>query len=452
MKELRRVLDHLRLAGGGGLSDGQLLGRFIDGREEAAFAALLRRHGPMVLGVCRRLLRHAQDAEDAFQATFLLLASKAASVVKREAVASWLYGVAYRTALRAKVQGAKRRSRERLVEEMPHREVAPAEVQDWRPLLDRELNRLPEKYRAPLLLCDLEGRPRREAARQLRLPEGTLASRLATARRLLAKRLARRGVSLSGGALAVVLTEAAPAAVPASLASSTVKAAVLVAAGQMAAVTPAVVTLMKEVSKIMFMTKLKLSLAAVMVVALLGTSGLVYQAAGQAPKAADRPLTDLELLHREVEILKLQVEVLQSEMRTLRGRGAVEKAASDEPVPLHRGARGASDKGTGPNPYAKDPASSGPKTSSAEKGAGPTPFAKDPTISGPKTPAGDDVSAGRAPNTTDPNVPRDSSVEDELRKLRDATDDPVMREKLDRIISRLRDRARPKGFTPELAK
>jgi RNA polymerase sigma factor (sigma-70 family) len=404
MRELRKVLDQMRLADGAGLSDGQLLGRFIDGREEAAFAALLRRHGPMVLGVCRRLLRHAQDAEDAFQATFLLLAAKAASVVRREAVASYLYGVAYRTALRAKARAARRRSHERQVEEMPHPEVAPAEVQDWRPVLDRELNRLPEKYRAPLLLCDLEGRPRREAARQLHLPEGTLASRLAAARRMLAARLGRRGISLSGGALAVVLAEAR-AAVPAALGSSTVRAAVAVAAGQAAAVTTPAVALMKEVQKAMFLTKVKLSLAAVMMVALLGTGGLVYQAAGQAPRvdrpAADRPLTELEILRREVEILKLQMEVVQAELRTLKGRGAAEKPAAADPT-----AKGA--PGYGPLPGERIPE------------PGRSPYAKYPA--GP-----------------------DTGVEQELKRLRDSIQDPQMLERLDRVIKRLHEQARSRG-------
>jgi RNA polymerase sigma factor (sigma-70 family) len=402
MRHLREVLDHLRLADAGGLTDGQLLARFLDGREEAAFAALLRRHGPMVLGVCRRLLRHEQDAEDAFQATFLLLACKAASVVRREAVSSWLYGVAYRTALRAKTRAAKRRARERQVEEMPHPEVAPADVPDWRPVLDRELNRLPEKYRAPLLVCDLEGRPRREAARQLGLPEGTLASRLAAARRLLAGRLSRRGISLSGGALAVVLTEAAPAAVPASLGSATIRAAVLVAAGQGAAVTPAAVALMKEVSQSMFLTKLKLALAAVMLVALAGTGGLVYHASAEAPRVerppADRPLTDLEVLRREVEILKLQVEVLQSEVRALKGRGAAEKPTT---------------------PYSKYPLDNVQPPRADMKKEGPL-----NTIE-------------RVPGTV-------TSIEEDLKKLRDATSDQAMRETLDRIIKRLREGHQPR--------
>jgi RNA polymerase sigma factor (sigma-70 family) len=325
---LRNVLEHLRLADGG-LTDGQLLARFLDGRDEAAFAALVRRHGPMVLGVCRRVLGHEQDAEDAFQATFLVLARKAASVAKREAMASFLYGVAYRTALRAKAQAARRRATERQVEEMPHPAVGPPEAQDWRPVLDRELSRLPPKYRAALVLCDLECKPRREAARQLGLPEGTLASRLATARRMLAARLAKCGVSLSGGALAVALAEGASAAVPAPWVHSTAKAATLLAAGQAAAVATPAALLMNEVLRAMLMTKLKgFGVAAALLAVLLGVGGLAYRAPGQAPQGGARPPTDLEVLRREVEILKLQMEVMQAKVRTqeaelraLRGQG-----------------------------------------------------------------------------------------------------------------------------------
>jgi RNA polymerase sigma factor (sigma-70 family) len=321
---LQNVLDHLRLADGG-LTDGQLLTRFLDGRDEAAFAALVRRHGPMVLGVCLRVLGHAHDAEDAFQATFLVLARKASSVTRREAVASFLYGVAYRTALRARARANRRRATERQVETMPHPAVQVPEAQDWRPVLDRELSRLPQKYRAALVLCDLEGRPRREAARQLGLPEGTLGSRLATARRMLAARLVKCGVSLSGGALAVALAEGASAALPARWVHATARAAALLTAGEAAAVATPAALLMQEVIGSMLMTKLKVYVAAALLAMLLGAGGVAYRAAGQAPKPGARPLTDLEVLRREVEILKLQMEVMQAkvhaqeaELRTLR--------------------------------------------------------------------------------------------------------------------------------------
>src|SRR6516225_11110909 len=173
VSKVLRHLHHILAPPGGDLTDGQLLARFVATRDEASFAVLVRRHGPMVLGVCRRLLRHEQDAEDCFQATFLVLARRA-SVVRGEAVGSWLYSVAYRTSLEARALNARRRARERQVEAMPHPEVTPADIPDWRPWLDRELSRLPEKYRTPVILCNLEGRTRREVAQQLSLPEGTL--------------------------------------------------------------------------------------------------------------------------------------------------------------------------------------------------------------------------------------------------------------------------------------
>jgi RNA polymerase sigma factor (sigma-70 family) len=330
---LRQVLGHLLARDGGGLTDGQLLGRFIADREEAAFAALVRRHGPMVLGVCRRLLRHAQDAEDAFQATFLVLARKAASVIKRESVPSFLYGVAYRTALRARARAAKRRATERQVEDMPHPEVAPAEAQDWRPLLDRELDRLPGNYRAAVILCDLEGRTRREAARQLGLSEGTLSSRLARGRRLLARRLAKSGLTLSGGALAAAMVEGASAAVPAPLVVSTVKAAALVAAGQAVAATPAA-ALMKEVLKAMLLAKLKVVVAAVMVAAAVGASGFVYRASGEAAAPPARPANELEALRRENELLKLNLEVVLEKVKAQEAELRALKAKS-EPKAVH---------------------------------------------------------------------------------------------------------------------
>src|SRR5262249_23067276 len=138
-----------------GLTDGQLLARFVACRDECAFTTLVRRHGPMVLSVCRRALHHEQDAEDAFQAAFLVLARKAQSVAKRESVGSWLYSVAYHVALKARGVGARRRARERQVDVLPQPVVSPTEPQDWRPLLGRELESLPEKYRAALVLCEL---------------------------------------------------------------------------------------------------------------------------------------------------------------------------------------------------------------------------------------------------------------------------------------------------------
>src|SRR5262245_53892314 len=221
-----------------GLSDGQLLDQFLLRQEGAFLEALVLRHGPMVWGVCVRVLRDHHDAEDAFQATFLVLARRAASVVPREKVGNWLYGVAYQTARKARAMRAKRRMRESQVPDVPE-SAAPSDAQndDLSEWLDHELSRLPEKYRTPIVLCELEGKTHGEAAAQLGWPIGTVSGRLSRARAMLAKRLTRRGVSISGGALFVLLaqqTTTASAAVPVSLMKSTITAATLFAAGRAA--------------------------------------------------------------------------------------------------------------------------------------------------------------------------------------------------------------------------
>jgi RNA polymerase sigma factor (sigma-70 family) len=263
MSQMNEVIQHLRKTvmglDGTGLTDRQLLGCFIEHRDESAFAALVRRHGPMVWGVCRRLLNQ-HDAEDAFQATFLVLVRKAASIVPKERVANWLYGVARQTALQARRTTARRRAREKQVTPMPEPAVIEQDDlwRDLRPLLDQELSRLPDAYRELIVLSDLEGKTRRQVARQLCLPEGTVASRLARARMMLAKRLAKRRITLSGGALVAVLRQqAASAGVPSSVVSSTVKAATMFAAGRAAtgAISLNVAALTEGVLKSMLMTK-----------------------------------------------------------------------------------------------------------------------------------------------------------------------------------------------------
>ncbi len=196
------VLQHLRRLAGPPPSaqpaDAQLLERFTVQRDEAAFAALVRRHGPMVLNVCRSVLHHEQDAEDAFQATFLVLARKAASLRQPAAVAGWLYEVAYRVAIKAQADAARRRAQERKV--APMAAVDPTldmTLRDLHRVLHEELRRLPEKYRLPLVLCYLEGRSQEEAAGQLGWSKGTLRGRLDRGREQLRRRLATRGVTLS---------------------------------------------------------------------------------------------------------------------------------------------------------------------------------------------------------------------------------------------------------------
>src|SRR5436309_14512758 len=225
---LRNLLTDLG-PGGGGETDGELLARFLSSRDDNALAALVRRHAPMVWGVCRRLLRNHHDAEDAFQATFLVLVRKAAEV-PRLGVANWLYGVARQTAVRLRATTAKRGRRETQVVNMPEPTVAEVRGADLQPVLDEELSRLPDHYRGVIVLCDLEGMTRKEAARQLGVPEGSVASRLATARAMLAKRLTQRGVVFSGGSVAAVVSAGrASASAPPALAASTIKAASLLA-------------------------------------------------------------------------------------------------------------------------------------------------------------------------------------------------------------------------------
>jgi len=283
-----RTIRHLRRAAlareCGGLTDGQLLECYLLRRDEAAFEALVRRHGPMVLGVCRRVVGNVHDAEDAFQATFLVLVRKAATIGKRGAVGNWLFGVAYRAALKARAVAVRRKAREKQVEEMPEPWTGPDEAwHDLRPLLDAELARLPDKYRAAILLCDLEGRSRRESARQLGLPEGTLSSRLAVGRKMLASRLARRGLALSGAAVGMVLAQGvARAAVPAPLILSTAKAATLTTANAAVAgvFSAKVLSLTEGVLKAMWMTKLKITAT------LLLAMGVICAGAGMTGRLA----------------------------------------------------------------------------------------------------------------------------------------------------------------------
>ena len=191
------------------LSDEELLGRFVARRDEAAeaaFAALVERYGPMVLGVCRRVLGDRHEAEDAFQATFLVLARKAGSIARRAQLANWLFGVACRTALDARARALRRKAREQRVHAMTRSQTRPAEdgepvLDELRAILDEELARLPERYRGAVVLCELDGLSRRAAARRLGIPEGTLSSRLARAKELLRRRLGRRGLALSAIAL-----------------------------------------------------------------------------------------------------------------------------------------------------------------------------------------------------------------------------------------------------------
>jgi len=316
--QMIEVVQYLRTAmlvrDGAGLTDEQLLGCFVAQRDEAAFAALVRRHGPMVLGVCRRVLGHVQDAEDAFQATFLVLARKAASIATRALLANWLYGVAYNTAIKARATTARRRLREKQVTEMPEPEAVEQDLwNDLQPLLDQELSRLPDRYRVPIVLCELEGKSRKEAALQLGVPEGTIASRLARARTLLARKLVQRGVSLSGVALAGLLSaQQASACVPAALVVSTAKAASLLAAGQTVAgsiVSAKVAALTEGVLKAMFLTKLKIATAVLLAVSIIVCGAGVFRYRALAGKPAAQAVQDKATQPGEVEATELTAVV-----------------------------------------------------------------------------------------------------------------------------------------------
>lgn len=300
-RQLRRAV---LLKDGAGLTDGQLLGCFIEHQEEAAFAALLRRHGPMVWGVCRRILRSYQDVEDAFQATFLVLLRKAHSIRPREMVANWLYGVAHQTALNARAAAARRKAMEKQVTNMPEPAVPEKGLwHDLQPLLDQELSRLPHQYRILIVLCDLEGKTRKKVAQQLGCPEGTVAGRLVRARAMLARRIARHGLVVSGTTLATALTGKVMA-VPVSLIASTSKAVTLIAAGHAATglISVNAAALAKGVLKTMLVTKLKIATVILMVVSTISFGGgrlaqqLVVAQEGQKKAPVQGEQTQIEII------------------------------------------------------------------------------------------------------------------------------------------------------------
>jgi RNA polymerase sigma factor (sigma-70 family) len=301
-RPLEGVLHHLRRAvtgaQAGDPTDAQLLDDFLRRRDERAFELLVWRHAAMVFAACRRVLHDRHEAEDAFQATFLVFVRKAGSISKRDSVGSWLHRVAFRIAQRARSRAA-RRPGPLPGEDVPGR-TSPDEVlwRDLRPVLEEEVNRLPEKYRRPFVLCYLEGNTNDQAARQLGCPKGTILSRLVRGRERLRARLARRGVALSGSVLAAMLiSRAAEAAAPAALVSAAVKAAIPFAAGTAAAslvsARPAAWT--EGVLKAMFMTKLKITAAVALVLTLAATgAGLLAPPLLAEPRAAlqDRPPAD----------------------------------------------------------------------------------------------------------------------------------------------------------------
>jgi RNA polymerase sigma factor (sigma-70 family) len=258
-------------------SDEQLVQAFATSRDESAFATLLRRHGPMVLHVCRRVLGHEQDAEDAFQATFLVLARNASSLRKKSALASFLHGTAYRLALSAKRAAARRRKHEG--EALERRSFNPAAELSWREvreLLDAEIARLPEKHRSIVILCCLEELSQADVARRLGVNERTVSNRLAVARERLGQRLARRGVELTAVPSVIDLASTPGSALPPILLASTIKAAVTMQTAGVPAsfVSASVADLVQGATPAVLLHKTKSAAALLLAMRLLAGAGV----------------------------------------------------------------------------------------------------------------------------------------------------------------------------------
>jgi RNA polymerase sigma factor (sigma-70 family) len=301
-------------------SDRQLVEWALARHDDAAFQAIVQRHGPMVYRVCRRALQHPQDAEDAFQATFLLLAQKLGTLRRQGSLASWLHGVAHRVALKAQARAAVRRRHE---QQAATPDALPPDDGTWREVraaLDRELSRLPDRWRLPLILCYLEGRTQDEAAGQLGWSKSTLRRRLRAARNALGRRLKGRGIAWSAGLSAVLVSDCLSSAAPAPwLLASTAAAGAGVAAGKtVAAAAPAGVAALTEGAlKVMPVTRLKIATAVVLVVALIGCGWAVVSvltpkagATNRVEKKAeepDKPMSPSRALKGEYKFLSLSL-------------------------------------------------------------------------------------------------------------------------------------------------
>ncbi len=300
-----------------GLSEGGLLDRFVAQGDEAAFAALVARHGPMVLGVCRRALRDEHDVEDAFQATFLVLVRRAGSIRDGELVGHWLHGVAHRVAVRARAVNARRHALERTGVEVNPAVHGPSSVDDSA-VLDEELARLPESLRAPLVLCYLEGLTHDEAAQRLGWPVGTVRSRMARGRDVLQRRLTRRGVA-----------GAAPALTPvsASLLDATVRASLGLASQK-----TLVITLAQGAMNAMIVSKLK-TLGAAALAGLIALGGVQTFARQGGEKAVEAPAQPVDLKARLIEeIARSEIEEKSSQAslaRIVAKKQALQKELAD---------------------------------------------------------------------------------------------------------------------------
>jgi len=314
-------------------SDEQLLYAFTSRRDDSAFAALVRRYGPMVLNVCRRVLGHEQDAEDAFQATFLVLARNAAAPRNKTSLASFLYGIAYRTALKAKRSAARRRKHEgrragsRQRPEVgaltrPRSPADPADELSWREvrmLLDEEVARLPEIYRSVFILCSLEGLSREESARRLGLKEGTVSSRLTTARKRLAQRMARRGVELTAVLAATTLAVSPASALPMGLMATTVKS--VLNEKSLGAVSANVAALADGAIPSAILSKIKIATIVWLSVSLLATAGMWTYRTLAIPQATEWPAELPSATHQPVAAKKAETSPPENgELVTVTGR------------------------------------------------------------------------------------------------------------------------------------
>jgi RNA polymerase sigma factor (sigma-70 family) len=311
-------------------TDRQLLETFASKQNQANFDELVRRHGSLVLGVCRRVLQDEHDAEDAFQATFLVFSRKAGSIRWHESVKHWLYEVAYRVAVRARGNRARRRAREREIATRP--EPASRGEVSWREVqlaLDEELHRLPAKYRTPLLLCYLEGQTQEEAARQLGCSPNGIRARLWRGRDLLRERLALRGLKLSVVLLATLIVENAPAAVPGTLLAVTAKAGVDFATGQTACglVSVDVLNLTHGVLNTMFLNRIKMTAAVLLSFALLAVGGgmIVHRALADRPaQVAAEPQAQQAQDAQPIATIKA-VDVAKSSLTLVFKKGSTEQ-------------------------------------------------------------------------------------------------------------------------------
>ena len=300
---IRRLLR--TVGGDGDLSDRQLLERFVNLKDEAAFETIVWRYGRMILGTCRRILHDHHDAEDAFQATFLVLFHKAASINRRDSLSSWLFKVAYRVALKARDRLGPRPGQAELVEPAAPEASCDLVWRDMRPILDEQLNRLPEKYRAPLVLHYLEGKTVEQVARQLGWPQGTVTGRLDRAKQQLRKRLVYQGITLSATAMAAALTHGtASAQATAGLVASTLRATTLCAAGKAEIVSASITTLTQGVLRAMFPIRtMKVAVTLVGACCLLAVGGgfLAYRAQAEPDKTVEVPRASAQ---EQVEVHK----------------------------------------------------------------------------------------------------------------------------------------------------